>query len=72
MVEILFLGGGHVAVGLKHAGDAFGIMHIHLASERMHVEHALAARGGIVRRRFGQFRGTLRLGHHVFVHNAPC
>ena len=71
MIHILFLGGRNIAGALKYARDAFGIMHVHLAAECMHVEHAPAPHGGRVDGRFGQFRGTLRLGHHVFIHNAP-
>ena len=72
MIHILFLGGRNIAGTLKYARDAFGIMHVHLAAECMHVEHAPTPHGGRVDGRFGQFRGTLRLGHHVFIHNAPC
>ena len=73
MVEVLLLGGRNVAGFLQHAGDALGIMHVHLASERMHVEHAFASRRGSgVDGAFGQFRGALRLGHHLFVHSAHC
>ena len=60
------------AIRFEHTRDAFGIVHVHLASEGVYVEHALASRGGVFCGRFRKFRGALRLGHHVFVHNAPC
>ena len=72
MIEVLFFGGGHVAVRFEHTRDAFGIVHVHLASEGVYVEHALASRGGVFGGRFRKFRGALRLGHHVFVHSIPC
>ena len=67
---ILVLGCRHVAIGLQHAGDALGIVHVHLAAERVHVEYALSTRPPASYRFHRlQFRGTLRLGHHVFIHN---
>lgn len=72
MIEVLFFGGGHIAIRFEHTRDAFGIVHVHLASEGVYVEHALASRGGVFCGRFRKFRGALRLGHHVFVHSIPC
>ena len=68
MVIDLFLGGRHITICLEHAGNALGIMHIHLTTEGMDVEHALAA-FLCCKVLIGFNRGALRLGHHVFVHN---
>ena len=65
----LVLGCRHVAIGLQHAGDALGIVHVHLAAERMDMEHALAAFPQQTIGSIGCNRGALRLGHHVFIHN---
>ena len=56
MIEVLFFGGGHIAIRFEHTRDAFGIVHVHLASEGVYVEHALASRGGVFCGRFRKFR----------------
>ena len=74
LVGHLLFGGRHIAVLFQHTGDAFGIVHVHLATERVDRVHALAAlprrdtRVGGVR----LLRGALRLGHHRFIHETPC
>ena len=65
----LVLGCRHVAIGLQHAGDALGIVHVHLAAERVDMEYALSTLPQQAIGSIGCNRGTLRLGHHVFIHN---
>ena len=71
LVRRLFLGRRDVSVIFEHTGDSLGIMHVHLASQRVHVKYALAAPRCGAKGRVRQCGGALRLGHHVFVHSQP-
>ena len=67
VVELLLFGGRHIPLAREHAGDALGIVHVHLAAQCVDLEHAPAT---ALLPGLGGRKRALLLGHHVFVHTA--